>query len=112
MSEKRIDDTHARVSQKLSEIDPEIAWQAWQPSPEIPWNAERARLLFRRGGFGASPEDLEYALKHSSSQVVDRMLGAGMGKKNEEFERESSQIASSVRAVGMRNGWARGGCIG
>lgn len=100
MSEKRIDDTHARVSHKLSEIDPEIAWQAWQPSPESPWNGERARLLFRRGGFGASPEDLEYALKHSPSQVVDRMLGDFVGKRNDEFERESSQIASSVRAGG------------
>lgn len=100
MSYKRIEDTRIPVSQKLSEIDPEIAWQAWQSSPESPWNAERARLLFRRGGFGASPEDLEYALKRSPSQIVDRMLGDFGGKKNQEFEQESSQIASSVRVGG------------
>jgi hypothetical protein len=100
MSHKRIEDTRIPVSQKLSEIDPEIAWQAWQSSPESPWNAERARLLFRRGGFGASPEDLEYALKRSPSQIVDRMLGDFGGKKNQEFEQESSQIASSVRVGG------------
>lgn len=100
MNYQRIEGAGIRASQKLSEIDPEIAWRAWQPSLESPWHAERARLLFRRGGFGASPEDLEYALKHSPSQVVDRMLGDSAVKKNEEFERESSQIASSVRAGG------------
>jgi len=100
MNYTRIEDTGISISQRLSEIDPEIAWQPWQPSQESPWNAERVRLLFRRGGLGASSEDLEYALKCSPSQVVDRMLGEFEGKKNEEFERESSQIASSVRTAG------------
>lgn len=100
MIHKRIEEARLRVSQKLSEIDPEIAWQPWQASPESPWNEERARLLFRRGGFGASPEELEHALKHSPSAVVDRMLGDSSVKRNEDFEQESSQIASSVRAGG------------
>ncbi len=46
----------------LHSIEPELAWSRWEPSAEEPWNMQRAALLFRRAGFGASEEELKKAL--------------------------------------------------
>jgi len=36
----------------LDRVDPEQAWQAWEPEPRDPWNSRWAGHLFRRAAFG------------------------------------------------------------
>ncbi|MFN7732066.1 MAG: DUF1800 family protein [Pirellula sp.] len=89
---------------RLSEIDPEVAWGAWSPTPEEPWDARRVRLLFRRGGFGVDPATLRRALESSPEACVSMLLGAAgtaaETRQQEIFEQESEGIASAVRAGG------------
>jgi uncharacterized protein (DUF1800 family) len=48
------------------------------PSPEQPWNKERAMHLFRRMGFGAPPDQIQNALEQNPSDVVDAILDAAL----------------------------------
>ena len=89
---------------RLSEIDPEVAWGAWSPTQDEPWDARRARLLFRRGGFGVDSATLRLALESTPAGCVSMLLGAAgtaaETRKQEVFEQESEGIASAVRAGG------------
>ena len=49
-------------------IDPYV------PSPEKPWNKIRAMHLYRRMGFGASPEMVENALSQNPSDLIDALV--------------------------------------
>ena len=42
----------------VDEIDPALAWQAWQPTAADPWGRKWAAHLYRRAAFGASRDDL------------------------------------------------------
>ncbi len=44
------------------------------PSDERPWNLARVQHLYRRVGFGATPDQLEVALELSPAQLVDQIL--------------------------------------
>ena len=86
----------------LGEIDPEVAWQAWEPTDLEPWDVRRAALVFRRAGFGAS----ESALRDAAARPVGEVIGEFFepGKDQPEaiakFESESELIGSAVRAGG------------
>ena len=87
-------------SMRLEDINPAIAWETWEPSPEEPWDHRRASLLHRRAGFGASQEELKATLSMGSTQAVDRLLGGASQDKDilDAFQRESSELARSVLA--------------
>lgn len=44
------------------------------PSAALPWNRERAIHLFKRMGFGASPEEIDNVLPLSPTSVVDLLI--------------------------------------
>jgi uncharacterized protein (DUF1800 family) len=88
------------LSSRISEIDPELAWQPWEPSASQAWDARRVHLLFRRGGFGATPEEVELALRRSPAEAVAMLMGERPDRNREGFEKESESIASAVRAGG------------
>lgn len=48
------------------------------PSTDIPWDERRAKHLFRRMGFGASPEELTAALSQNPTDLVDSMVDAAI----------------------------------
>ena len=58
----------------LSKVDSEEAWKAWTPTIEEPWDRKRAAHLFRRGGFGATPAQIETALKDGFAKTLGRLL--------------------------------------
>jgi len=49
--------------------------EPWQPSGDEPWDRERAALLARRAGFGASPQEVEelwaLGLEGATSRLLD-----------------------------------------
>jgi uncharacterized protein (DUF1800 family) len=87
-------------NQNLSEIDPVIAWSAWEPSSQEPWDARRLRHLMRRGGFGAKPPEVQTLTNGPVSNAVDALFGKHTAQSSEAFEQESAQIASGVRSGG------------
>jgi uncharacterized protein (DUF1800 family) len=90
---------------KLAEIDPEFAWQKWSPADQEPWDEQRVRLLYRRGGFGSGPKEIARALKEGPEQCIATLLGEESqltehARQVEVFEKESGAIAAAVRAGG------------
>ena len=46
----------------------------WKPSPQDPWNQEKAAHLLRRAGFGPTPEEVEFVLALGLDRTVDALL--------------------------------------
>lgn len=86
----------------LAEIDPEWAWQPWEPTTAEAWDTRRAALLFRRAGFGASEALIQDALRRPPQSVVDQWFRPDEQdlRAGESFEAESAVIAEAVRASG------------
>ncbi|MFM7516010.1 MAG: DUF1800 family protein [Pirellula sp.] len=89
-----------RPDESLSAIDPIVAWGTWEPSAQEPWDARRVRHLMRRGGFGAKPSEVQEFVGLGPSKTIDKLLGVQSTQAVENFEQESSQIASAVRGGG------------
>jgi hypothetical protein len=58
--------------QDLGAIDPQMAWSAWEPTPEEPWDAKRVRHLMRRGGFGAKASEIQQLVDRQRVILIDR----------------------------------------
>lgn len=86
----------------LAEIDPDWAWQPWEPTEAEAWDARRAALLFRRAGFGAPDALIRASLRRSPQAVVDQLFKPDEQDLPaiESFEVESAVIAAAVRAGG------------
>jgi uncharacterized protein (DUF1800 family) len=85
----------------IDQVDPTIAWAAWQPSKDQPWDRGRVCLLWRRGGLGANEQQIQQSLKLDPHQVVASFFD--VDEKNDRlvnFSSESAALASSVRASG------------
>jgi hypothetical protein len=67
--------THTILGQELGAIDPQLAWSAWEPTPEEPWDAKRVRHLMRRGGFGAKDSEVKQLLDAGPSKAIDVLMG-------------------------------------
>jgi uncharacterized protein (DUF1800 family) len=86
----------------LDSIDPQWAWQTWEPSEAEAWDVRRVALLYRRAAFCASQSTIQSALSQSPQEVVDSLLSP----KGEaqvalaKFEAESKTLANAVRASG------------
>jgi uncharacterized protein (DUF1800 family) len=58
----------------LDQVDPEDAWQAWEPRPGDLWGRKWAAHLYRRAGFGASREELLEAEGLGPSGTLDLLF--------------------------------------
>jgi len=86
---------------RLEDIDANLAWQAWEPSQEEPWDLRRAALLHRRSGFAATAEQLRATVAIRPDEVVAKMV---QGEPNpsfemDSFESDSVDLAKSVLAT-------------
>lgn len=79
-------------------IDLERPWEAWQPSADDPWDVRKAAHLFRRAGFGATPDELSNAVKAGPEDCVEGLL-----KNTEEpasYLNEVDSLANASLATG------------
>jgi uncharacterized protein (DUF1800 family) len=58
----------------LDQVDPEAAWQPWQPCAGDPWGRKWAAHLFRRAAFGASRDDLLEAERLGPRATLELLL--------------------------------------
>jgi uncharacterized protein (DUF1800 family) len=92
------------VNTPLDQIDPGDAWAKWEPSSSQPWDRRRVCLLWRRGGLGANPKQIEQSLQLEPAVVVDSLVESSQNTSEiERFNQESSALASAVRASGDMN---------
>jgi hypothetical protein len=58
----------------LDKLDPNEAWQPWQPDDKQPFDLKWAGHLYRRAAFGASLGELQDAVKRGLPATLDRLL--------------------------------------
>jgi uncharacterized protein (DUF1800 family) len=93
---------------KLSDIDPQWAWQPWEPTATERWDDGRVALLFRRAGFCAAESTIRDSVALDHATVIDGFFELnGPGRERlEAFESESATILKAVRASGDANALA------
>ncbi len=55
-------------------IEPDWAWATYEPSSQAPWDVRAAAHLYRRAGFGATPAELDTAVKAGPMNAVQTLL--------------------------------------
>jgi hypothetical protein len=63
----------------LDKLDPARAWQAWEPAADDPWGLKWAGHLYRRAGFGATPAEMDAAVKRGTRATIDLLLAGEPG---------------------------------
>ena len=79
------------------------SWKPYVPSPELPWNFQRAKHLHRRASFGATWSELNRDVKDGVDAAVNRLLS---GRSRESGLREDfDEIAKIIgdNAVGSND---------
>jgi hypothetical protein len=69
----------------LDQLDPDVAWQPWQPTAADPWGRKWAAHLYRRAAFGAGREDLLEAERLGLEGTLD-LLCQGRPHANEVWQ--------------------------
>lgn len=82
----------------MQSIDPQWAWNAFEPSETQPWNRRTAAHLFRRAGFGASASKLDEAVASTPADTVRKLIAVDADSTN--FETQADALARTVIAGG------------
>jgi uncharacterized protein (DUF1800 family) len=91
----------------LDKLDPQRAWQTWEPDDKQPWDLKWAGHLYRRAGFGASLTELREAKKRGFKATLD-LLCNGDPKAAELtsfLHDEGAKIAKRNTALDLRGWW-------
>lgn len=87
-------------------VDLENAWQTWKPSKAEPWNQARAAHLVRRGGFGASMEQLEHFEEIGFEKTLDAIFSReGTEAYDQELKPLERTLVSSQDPQGISAWW-------
>jgi len=54
--------------------DPNLAWQAYEPGRDGPWDLARVAHLHRRAGFGATWKQLQRDVERGHEEAIERLL--------------------------------------
>jgi hypothetical protein len=58
----------------LARVDPADAWKSWQPDARQPFDAKWAAHLFRRAAFGATPDEIQAAVRDGVDKTLDHVF--------------------------------------
>jgi uncharacterized protein (DUF1800 family) len=83
---------------RLLTIDPTWAWQPYVPSSDRPWTRALAAHLYRRSGFGASPQQLDEALQQEPMELVQKLLTQNV--EEDDFRSIVDNLARTILASG------------
>jgi len=82
----------------MQQIDPQWAWNEFEPTESQPWNRRAATHLFRRAGFAASVKKLDEALTSTPADAVRKLIAEDAKSTN--FETQADALARTVIAGG------------
>ncbi len=91
----------------FDKLDPEQAWQPWQPRDDDPWGLKWAGHLYRRAGFGATPAELRTAVKEGLHATFDRLFrtDAEAEERNQFLTVNGERVAAQNNAYQLRGWW-------
>src|SRR5438270_6981003 len=95
------------LPQSLTQVDPVLAWQRWEPSATDPWNLKWAGHLYRRAGFGATWTELQEAVKSGLGATLTRVLDGQPEAEERDrlIEKAGAAIAGKEDADALRGWW-------
>ncbi|KAA5541462.1 DUF1800 domain-containing protein [Roseiconus nitratireducens] len=82
----------------LESVDPQWAWQPFQPSADQPWDRRGAAHLYRRAGFGADVSQLDRAAQLDPAEAVAQLVA--QNQETSEFRTVADALAKTVLAGG------------
>jgi uncharacterized protein (DUF1800 family) len=77
-------------------VDPQWAWQAYQPTAQSPWDIRKAGHLFRRAAFGATHAELQQAVTAGPQQTITQLVQGRSGQQA--FEEQSGALLEGIRS--------------
>ncbi len=83
------------MASDLSKVDPNWAWELYQPDEGRPWNRRQAAHLYRRAGFAATSRQLDEAVKKSPAETVQQLLTP---EDTNDFDSEMDDFGETIRA--------------
>ena len=83
-------------------IDFRTAWDAFQPSDSQPWTRRLAAHLLRRAAFGATPSEVEAAVKAGPHETVRQLVAA---TDSAATTKTFDDLAQAVLNTGNPRGW-------
>ncbi len=81
----------------MAVIDPDWAWQTYEPSAQNPWNLQKVGHLYRRAALGARWDELQQGLQLGPHKLIDRLLRGG--EQTAEFDRETHAWGQTIRTA-------------
>lgn len=81
-----------------NDIDPNWAWEPWQPSAANPWAKRTAAHLLRRATFGASQSELEDAVASQPDEVIQKLLEDC--NESQVYQQQMQAVLSAALATG------------
>lgn len=81
----------------LDQVDPQWAWQPYEPTSERPWSRRLAAHLHRRAGFSAGAADLDASAKLGPAAAVDQLCNPRPSA--DDFESTSAMLADRTIAA-------------
>ena len=88
------------MASDLTKLDPAWAWATYEPDAARPWSRALAAHLYRRAGFGATPAELDEALKAGAVATVDRLCNPPESPAAEQFDQSVESLAQRTAAGG------------
>ena len=79
-------------------IEPDWAWATYEPSSQTPWDVRAAAHLYRRAGFGATPAELDTAVKAGPMNAVQKLLSETTEPQS--YLTQMSSLADASLATG------------
>ncbi len=89
------------MSNTLTQLDPNRAWAAYEPSAKRPWNVARAAHLYRRAGFSANWAELQSAVKGGPQATVRGLMADAAhaaASKDDQFESQMNAMGRTMMA--------------
>jgi uncharacterized protein (DUF1800 family) len=84
------------MTQNQPAIDPQWAWQRYRPSRESSWDVKKVGHLYRRAAFGASPQELQTALRDGVDGTITLLLrGRADAGADEQWAAMSRSLANA-----------------
>ena len=87
-----------------SPIDPTWAWAPFESTSSIPFDRRRAAHLYRRGGFGATRQQLDAAVAAGPRKAVQQLLNAE--ESDQERELAEHLVAAALAGGSIESGAA------
>ena len=83
---------------EMKSVDPDWAWQPFEPTTQRPWDRALVAHLYRRAGFGADLHKIDEGVSRRPTELVSELVAAN--RETTEFRSTADALAEATLASG------------